>query len=212
MCFTQHWIISSLGRFSDPCQVLKCFNRVSAVMVDVYTPVYSGGPCFIQVWQHLTANVLGEKYKKDQSLVSQCCCFWRIMFLSIWTLFSRYLSHFLTHVFSSPPFFRLPQSLEFAAGQKAAAEAQPIWNAAPPFWRSERQKGTRLDVKPGAKSSSCLHAQENYGLIYLTATGEGWCRSPVWWRILQHTLLIRSGTLSDLKFALCKLLPRSTWL
>lgn len=85
------------------------------------------------------------------------------MFLSIWTLFSRYRSHFLTHVFSSPPFFPLPRSLEFAAGQKAAAEAQPIWSAAPPSWRSERQKGTRLDVKPGAKSTSCLHAQENCG-------------------------------------------------
>lgn len=44
MCFTQQWIISSLGRFSDASQVLKCFNRVSALMVDVYTPAYSGGP------------------------------------------------------------------------------------------------------------------------------------------------------------------------
>lgn len=50
------------------------------------------------------------------------------------------LPHFLTLVFSSSPFSRLPQSLEFAAGQKAAAEAQPIWNAAPPFWRSEGKK------------------------------------------------------------------------
>lgn len=192
MCFAQHWIISSLGRFSDPCQVLRCFNRVSAVVVDGYTPAYSGGPCFIQVWQHLTANVLGETHRKDQSLVSRCCCFWRILFPSIWTLFSRYLAHFLTHVFSSPPFFRLPQSLEFAAGQKAAAEAQPIWNAAPPFWRSERKEGTRLDVKPGAKSTSCLHAQQNDGtaLIYSPATSEGWYRSPVWGGILQHLDLI----------------------
>lgn len=69
------------------------------------------------------------------------------------------LPHFLTLVFSSSPFFRLPQSLEFAAGKKAAAEAQPIWNAAPPFWRSEREEGTRLVVNQDAKSSSCLYAQ-----------------------------------------------------
>lgn len=66
------------------------------------------------------------------------------------------LPHFLTLVFSSSPFSRLPQSLEFAAGQKAAAEAQPIWNAAPPFWRSEGEEGTRLVVNQDAKSTSCL--------------------------------------------------------
>lgn len=67
--------------------------------------------------------------------------------------------HFLTLVFSSSPFFRLPQSQEFAAGQKAAAEAQPIWNAAPPSWRSEREKGTRLVVNQADKATSCLYAQ-----------------------------------------------------
>lgn len=72
------------------------------------------------------------------------------------------LPHFLTLVFSSSPFFRLPQSLEFAVGQKAAAEAQPIWNAAPPFWRSEREEGTRLVVNQDAKSTSCLYAQPTY--------------------------------------------------
>ena len=69
------------------------------------------------------------------------------------------LPHFLTLVFSSSPFFRLPQSPEFAAGQKAAAEAQPIWNAAPPSWRSERREGTRLVVNRAAQSTSCLYAQ-----------------------------------------------------
>lgn len=69
------------------------------------------------------------------------------------------LPHFLTLVFSSSPFFRLPQSLEFAAGQKAAAEAQPIWNAAPPSWRSERRERTRLVVNRAAQSTSCLYAQ-----------------------------------------------------
>lgn len=69
------------------------------------------------------------------------------------------LPHFLTLVFSSSPFFRLPQSPEFAAGQKAAAEAQPIWNGAPPSWRSEREEGTRLVVNQATKSTSCLYAQ-----------------------------------------------------
>ncbi len=87
-----------------------------------------------------------------------CCCFWRIM-LSICPRLLVPLPHFLTLVFSSSPFFRLPQSPEFAAGQKAAAEAQPIWNAAPPSWRSERKEGTRLVVNQAAKSTSCLYAQ-----------------------------------------------------
>lgn len=65
------------------------------------------------------------------------------------------LPHFLTLVFSSSPFSRFPQSLEFAAGQKAAAEAQPIWNAAPPFSRSEREEH-RLVVNQNAKSTSCF--------------------------------------------------------
>lgn len=73
------------------------------------------------------------------------------------------LPHFLTLVFSSSPFFRFPQSLEFAAGQKAAAEAQPIWNAAPPFSRSEREEHTRLVVNQNAKSTSCFfYAQPKY--------------------------------------------------
>lgn len=72
------------------------------------------------------------------------------------------LLHFLTLVFSSSPFFRLPQSPEFAAGQKAAAEAQPIWNAAPPSWRSERVEGTRLVVNQTSKSTSCLYSQPTY--------------------------------------------------
>lgn len=72
------------------------------------------------------------------------------------------LPHFLTLVFSSSPFFRLPQSQEFAAGQKAAAEAQPIWNEAPPSWRSERERGTRLVVNQAAKSTSCLYAQPTH--------------------------------------------------
>lgn len=72
------------------------------------------------------------------------------------------LPHFLTLVFSSSPFFRLPQSQEFAAGQKAAAEAQPIWNEAPPSWRSEKGRGTRLVVNQAAKSTSCLYAQPTY--------------------------------------------------
>lgn len=64
------------------------------------------------------------------------------------------LPHFLTLVFSSSPFFRLPQSPEFAAGQKAAAEAQPIWSAAPPSWRSERREGRRLVVNQTSSTSS----------------------------------------------------------
>lgn len=66
------------------------------------------------------------------------------------------LPHFLTLVFSSSPSLRLPQSQEFAVGQKAAAEAQPIWNAAPPSWRSKREEGPRLVVK---QATSCLYAQ-----------------------------------------------------
>ena len=72
------------------------------------------------------------------------------------------LPHILTLVFSSSPFFRLPQSPEFAAGQKAAAAAQPIWNAAPPSWRSEREEGTRLVINQAAKSTSCLYAQPTH--------------------------------------------------
>ena len=50
---------------------------------------------------------------------------------------SMTLLHFLTLVFSSSPCFLLLRSPECAAGQTAAAGAQPIWNAAPPSWRSE---------------------------------------------------------------------------
>lgn len=84
------------------------------------------------------------------------------MILSICPLLLVPLPHFLTLVFSSSPFFRLPQSPEFAAGQKAAAEAQPIWNAAPPSLRSEREEHTRLVVNQAAKSTSCLYAQPTY--------------------------------------------------
>lgn len=74
------------------------------------------------------------------------------MFPSIWSPpLLVPLPHFLTLVFSSSPFSRLPRSPEFAAGQKAAAEAQPIWNAAPPFWRSEGEEGTRLVVNQDAE-------------------------------------------------------------
>lgn len=67
------------------------------------------------------------------------------------------LPHVLTLVFSSSPYFRLPQSQEFAAGQKAAAEAQPIWSAAPPSWRSDREEVERLVVMQAAKSTSCFY-------------------------------------------------------
>lgn len=89
---------------------------------------------------------------------------------SIWTLFSRYLSHFLTHVFSSSLFFRLPQSLEFAAGQKAAAEAQPIWNAAPPFWRSERERRHETGWKTQERNPQVVYMHNRtlaLKLIYL---------------------------------------------
>lgn len=61
------------------------------------------------------------------------------------------LFHFLTLVFSSS-LFRLPQSQEFAQGQKAAAEAQPIWNAAPPSWRSDRERH-----EDGCNASGQIH-------------------------------------------------------
>lgn len=94
------------------------------------------------------------------------------------------LPHFLTLVFSSSPFFRLPQSLEFAAGQKAAAEAQPIWSAAPPFWRSKREEGTRLVVNQDAKSTSCLYAQPTYSAC-LDLLHTNWQQMP-------HACLIAS--------------------
>lgn len=67
------------------------------------------------------------------------------------------LPHALTLVFSSSPYFRLPRSQEFAVGQKAAAEAQPIWSAAPPSWRSDREEVERLVVTQAAKSTSCFY-------------------------------------------------------
>lgn len=89
------------------------------------------------------------------------------------------LFHFLTHVFSSSPFFRLPQSLEFAGGQKAAAEAQPIWNAAPPFWRSERERRHQTGCKPRSHIHKLFTCTTNLmpALIYLTATGHR-CQTP----------------------------------
>lgn len=65
--------------------------------------------------------------------------------------------HFLTLVFSSSPFSRLPRSPEFAAGQKAAAEAQPIWNAAPPFWRSEGGRRHEIGCKKKKNKMQKIH-------------------------------------------------------
>lgn len=67
------------------------------------------------------------------------------------------LPHFLTLVFSSSPFSRLPRSPEFAAGQKAAAEAQPIWNAAPPFWRSEGGRRHEIGCKKKKNTMQKIH-------------------------------------------------------
>lgn len=125
--------------------------------------------------------------KNYQRLQSECFCFWRIMFLSIWSPpLLVPLPHFLTLVFSSSPFSRLPRSPEFAAGQKAAAEAQPIWNAAPPFWRSEGEEGTRLVVNQDAKIHKLfMHNQHAQPVSYYHAGSEAEhqmqksCREPV---------------------------------
>lgn len=128
---------------------------------------------FFRVWQYLTSSVFGQTYKKHQRLQSECCCFWRIREVPLLVP----LLHFLTLVFSSSPFFRLPQSPEFAAGQKAAAEAQPIWNAAPPSWRSEREEGTRLVVNQTTKSTSCLYPQPTYSAC-LDLLDYNWQHAP----------------------------------
>lgn len=102
------------------------------------------------------------------------------------------LPHFLTLVFSSSPFFRLPQSPEFAAGQKAAAEAQPIWNAAPPSWRSEREEGTRLVVKQATKSTSCLYAQPTCS-VCLDLLGCNWQHTPHSCLIVSYEICMNGG-------------------
>lgn len=108
---------------------------------------------------------LERRTKKDQSLVSQCCCFWRIAFLSIWTLFSRYLS--LTSLHMSFHLLRLllshsPWSLLRARKLQLKLSQSGTQLRLSGDLRGKK-KGTRLDVKPGAKSTSCLQAQQNYG-------------------------------------------------
>ena len=112
------------------------------------------------------------------------------------------LPHFLTLVFSSSPFSRLPQSPEFAAGQKAAAEAQPIWNAAPPSWRSEREGGTRLVVNQAAKSTSCLCAQPTY-LACLGLLDCNWQHAPCSW-LMKYAWMSELGMLARCETAVVR--------
>lgn len=119
---------------------------------------------FPQAWRRMTSSVFGQTYKKIiKGFKVNAFAFEELCFSPSGPPPSLVpLPHFLTLVFSSSPFSRLPRSPEFAAGQKAAAEAQPIWNAAPPFWRSEG--GRRHEIgckkkKQDAKNPQVVYAQ-----------------------------------------------------
>lgn len=101
--------------------------------------------------------------KKIKVFHSECCCFWRIILLSIWTLFSWYLSLTSLHMsFHLLRFFVSHNPWSLLRARKLQLKLSQSGTQLRLSGDLRGKEGTRLDVKPGAKSTSCLCAQPNY--------------------------------------------------